>query len=413
MDGVYSFGGERQRDGRPTPINQNDRQFRCGFGTCEVAAPTVQPIINQQDLFNLDFVLFDIDQLRANLTHVSAEVTTAYNNILQWFNDLEQSVALKVQTGDIDMNITLFNELSLIIPKFTLGKKAVNSWYNDYTDMVTELSDLFSEYSNFSAKIQSLSTQNTLIGGIKENVITLAKQNLSKSKAIQRTITKILAVDAKIRSTLQLITFKLSELTSGILRYGARSERKILNLREMANVISSVGKSDSPLANIQAQLSKVINATPLNFTLRTRPPELLPDVDYNPNNIFTTNAMTSDEVLEKLNAFKETTLYTASSKNAVETLRTYVDNQFKNDEIQHGIMISIIDRIKTENVPNLFLATLRAKANKVDNIYLTIDIIRRTLEKLTDQDEIYRAGLNDILETAITTARNSVIEMET
>nr|DBA13156.1 TPA: hypothetical protein [Oryctes rhinoceros nudivirus] len=405
MATVYAFGGARQNDGRPHPINQNDRQFRCGFGVCEAVTPTARPV-PQQDLFNLDFELFDIDELRANLRRVSDEVAMAYKNMLNWFLDLERNVAIKVQTGDIEMNITLFNKLNLIIPKFSMARKVVDSWYADYIDMVTDLSDLFSEYSNSSTKLQSLSTQNTVIGGIRENVITLARQNISKSKSIQRAITKILSIDARIRSALQALTFKMNELTSGTLRYGSKNERKILNLTELSNAVMSLGEGDSPLVKIQTQLSSVINSTPLNFTLRTRPPELLPNVNYDPKNTFA-NDLSSETVLEKLYAFRDTTLYTTTTKPAVDALQDYVEHKFR-DDLQYNNMLAIIERIRVQNVPNRFLDTLQMNASNPENIYLTIDVIKQVINKLSDQDTIYRERLDQILQTAMNTATNIV-----
>lgn len=405
MATVYAFGGARQDDGRPHPINQNDRQFRCGFGVCETVTPTARPM-PQRDLFNLDFELFDIDELRVNLRRVSEEVTDAYKNMLNWFSDLERNVAIKVQTGDIEMNITLFNKLNLIIPKFSMARKVVDSWYADYIDMVTDLSDLFSEYSHSSTKVQSLSTQNTVIGGIRENVITLARQNISKSKSIQRAITKILSIDARIRSALQALTFKLNELTSGTLRYGSKNERKILNLTELSNAVMSLGEGDSPLVKIQMQLSNVINSTPLNFTLRTRPPELLPNVNYDPKNTFA-NDLSSETVLEKLYAFRDTTLYTTTTKPAVDALQDYVEHKFR-DDLQYNNMLAIIERIRVQNVPNRFLDTLQMNASNPENIYLTIDVIKQVINKLSDQDIIYRERLDQILQTATNTATNIV-----
>lgn len=409
---VYQIGGPRYEDGRSHPINQNDRQFNCGFGVCSNEY-TPHDRINQQDLFNLNFQLLDIEVLRENLIEVSNGVKNAYINILNWLTDLEQSFAIRVETGDVEMNITLFNKLNLVIPKFNMARKVMDSWYADYIDMETELSDLFSDYSNSAAKIQLLSSQNTSVSGLKESVITLAKQNMSKSKAIQRTITKILSLDTQIRNAFQMLTFKMSELTSGILRYGPRNEKKILNLTEMSNAVMSLGEGESPLTRIQTQLSNLINSTPLNFDLKTREIPRLKEINYDPKDKFDIKELSAEMVVEKLNAIKEITLYTETTKSTIDSLKRYIDDKFKND-LRYQTMNDIINKIKTENVPNRFIDNLTVKSTDANNIYLTVDIIRRTIDKLSGVDLTYRTRLNEILKQATNTARNlvGVVPME-
>ncbi|ATY70198.1 OrNV gp124-like protein [Tomelloso virus] len=401
MTGVYTFGGARQDNGKVRPIDSNDRKFKCGFGVCELAPPTASPVA-QEDLFNMDFQLFDIADLRANLSTVSAEVTDAYRNILKWFDQLEQNFALKIQMGDIPMNITLFNKLNIIIPKFAAARKVMDAWYTDYTYMVTDLSDLFSLYSEAAAKLQA-NRQATTTGGISENVITLAKQNLTRMRSIQKLISRIITLDAQIRSSLQNLTFKLNELTTGILRYDGN---KILNLIELSNAIASLGEGDSPLVQIQTQLSNVINSTPLNFSIRTQPPEKLPNVNYDPNTIYSSKNLTAEAVLEKLQVFKDITMYTTSTKPMVDSLQSYIENNFKND-VQYPAMKTLIERIKVENIPNVFLDTLQMNAANPDGIYLTIDTVGNVLSRLPPADAIYSDRLKNILDMALSTAKNS------
>lgn len=405
MATTYSFGGKRLDSGKRPPIQENDRAFSCGFGTCEIGEPSKSyNNLDQRDLYNLDFTLFNIDSLRDNLNTVSAQVKLVYEDIIEWFRSLEAEFEMKVRSGEIDMNITLFNKLNLVIPKFALAKKVMDSWYSDYMNMVSILSDLLSEYSMAALKIEAMNTQNTSVGGIKESVITLAKQNLSKSKAIQRTISKILNLDGKIRAAIQDLTFKLSEIESGILRYGAANDKKIFNLNDMANTIKSLSEGDSPLVRIQTQLSSIINNKPINFSLTTRPPKLLPPVKYTPNDIST---MTPEIAIEKLKTLRSTTLYTSVTRPNIDAVIDYIETKFKND-INVAVLARYINEIKTLNVPNVFLDSLRGKAVDKTDIFITIDTIERTMRQLSGPDIIYKEPLESILKTAQETAKNSV-----
>lgn len=402
----YTFGGRRLDTGQRAPINRNDRNFKCGFGKCDVASVTpLSGTINPNDLINLDFTLIDIDALRENLTTVSDEVNLACNRILDWLTSLEQQIALKIQTGDIEMDRNLFNKLNSIIPKFTSARKVINLWRADYINMSAYLSDLFSNYSEIVAKVELLDSQNTMVTGLRESVVTLAKQHLTKSKSIQNAMSKILSLDSRIRTEMQTLTFKIKELSTGILRYG---DGDILNLSELSNAAQSLVDDDSPLVRIQTQLSKVIASTPLNFTLQTREPTLLPSVNMESNTFaININTMPSSTVLEKLRAFKDTILYTSSTQPTVDALETFINAEFKNDA-QYTSMIDLINRIRQENRPVPFIDALQIRASNPDNIYLTIDTIRKVIDNLNINDAIYGERLNEILNTAVDTAKNIV-----
>lgn len=406
MATIYSFGGERSADGKAHPITSNDRKFNCEFGSCDVAPTTLTPVI-QKDLFNLDFELLNVDVLRNNLSTASTEISNAHRSILQWFTDLESSFAIRVQTGEIPLDASLFQSLNVLVPKFQSAKRALDIWYTNFIEMSTDLSDLLSDYDGISAKLKALSTQNTT-SSIQESVTTLAKKNMSKSKSIDKAISKILLFDASIRNQIHSLKLQMDQLTSGILRYG---DNQILNLNDMATLLESYSRGGSPLSMILNQFARVINTTPLNFTLKTRPPELLPTVDFNSNKILKGEIIPAEEVLEKLNAFKDTTMYTQESASIVDNLKSYIDNQYKTNPL-YSNMITIIESIKSENNPLKFLTTLRSKAVDSGNIYINIDTIQKTIRKLPADLSIYRENLNEILQQAVDTATNLVEKME-
>lgn len=390
------FGGPRREDGGAF-VFENDRAFSCGFGVCRTTQRT-EPV-SQANLINLDFEFFDIAQMRDSIAAVSETVNTSYRDILQWLNDLEIAFEIKVRAGDIDKSRDLFQKLNIIIPKFAMGRKIISSWYNDYIDRITTLSDLYSDYNAASAKIQTLGID-TSIGGIPENSIKIATKNLARSKAIQSAMTKLLSLDGKIRSSIQSLRFKVDELSSGMLRYGPPNKKTVFNLIEMSAAIKSLGEGDTPLVRIQNELSATINSSLIDYKYNTPAAQAFPPGIGRPPLDPDTPVV---DILAKVMIIQRVYMYTTTTAKMVTAIRKYVQARFVNDAIGDNILAIIVD-IERNNTPNEFLARLNASARNPNNIYATIDDIQMALSVLSPQDEILRAPIQEALATARATA---------
>lgn len=401
---IYSFGGRLNRQNRAAnPINRNDRQFTCGFSTCSLGTPSQIPPIDRSDLFNLDFTVFNTVTLRENLDIVSSNIKNIYDAYITWLRDREAEFELKVNLGDVKINNLLFTKINTLISKITQGKRILADWYSNFQNLVIDLSDLLTEYNEATAKVESLYITSTGVSGLPVPVTTVAKQNLSKSKSIQRQITKILALDSKIRSAIQTMTFKIRELYGGILRSG----NKTININDLGRSIDELSAGESPLARIQTQLSEIINSTPMNFTLRTaRPPAMETIQNDDLLASLNRNVLNENYIINKLNELENAYIYTENTKPALDAAFAQIQTH-PGEFHRFNEMIAKIDAIKN-NVPHVVIENLRAKANNPEDIYVTIDRILNVRRNLHPGDVIYAASLEEIYNNAIATARRLV-----
>ncbi|ATZ81557.1 hypothetical protein DiNV_CH01M_ORF69 [Drosophila innubila nudivirus] len=392
------------------PITSNDRKFACGYLTCDMTSvPTYGNTFGLQNanrnVLNLDFSLLNIDLLRDNLNVINDEVKNVILSIKKWLYDMEADFELKVALGDVDLDSKLFNRVNMIIPKIDQSKKSLDAWYSEFLDLNVDLSESFSDYSNIAARIESTCATGSFVGGgLPENVVTVAKQNASKSKAIQRQTTRLLSIDVKIRNQMQKITFKINELSTGILRYGARKE---LNLNTLSEAFDSLGQKDTPLMRVQKNLSQLINSTQVQYNLNTMPATLIPSIK-NPYTVKFEDPRKNDEyILSRLKGLLNTTLYTSSTATNIDAINTFIDDTYKSSQ-KYDEMKKIYSDIVTLNVPHVLIESLAQKATDPTDIYLLAFRVRKIIAALMPQDIIYQERLNEIAATINRTIENQI-----
>jgi len=396
------------------PITSNDRKFACGYLTCDMTSmPTTATTYGNtfglqnanRNVLNLDFSLLNIDLLRDNLNVINDEVKNVILSIKKWLYDMEADFELKVALGDVDLDSKLFNRVNMIIPKIDQSKKSLDAWYSEFLDLNVDLSESFSDYSNVAARIESTYATGSFVGGgLPENVVTVAKQNASKSKAIQRQTTRLLSIDVKIRNQMQKITFKINELSTGILRYGARKE---LNLNTLSEAFDSLGQKDTPLMRVQKNLSQLINSTQVQYNLNTMPATLIPSIK-NPYTVKLEDPRKNDEyILSRLKGLLNTTLYTSATATNIDAINTFIDDTYKTSQ-KYAEMKKIYNDIVTLNVPHVLIESLAQQATDPTDIYLLAFRVRKIIAALMPQDIIYQERLNEIAATINRTIENQI-----
>lgn len=381
------------------PITGNDRNFTCGFGSCGTYDPFNYQPLAQSDLLNLDFTLLNIPTLRENLDQVTSNVQRVYSELHNWIVDMEREFELKVRVGTVIQNQTLFNRLSMVIPKISQAKKAIDAWLRDFQNTVMDLSVLMQTYDEAAAKIKSLYVTTTTVMGIPQDIVKVAKQNMSKSKAIQRQMNILLTKDAQIRSVLQDITFRIKELAVGMLRYGAANNTRTLNLNSVVSSMNELGESDSPLVQIQTEMSNLINSTPINLNMNTAEVPLTQPQDITKPTVNVSEPANEQYVMDRIAHLKNSLLFTPSTMTVVEALDRHIRSRLQTST-NFQAMIDSIRSIRNDNAPNVLLEDLRRKAAQEENIYLTIDKTRSILANLKQQDRLYEGKLKETLRIA-------------
>lgn len=353
----------------------------------------------------LDFVLLNANVLLKDLEDVMAIVKELYDSYIQWFYKLEYQFFIRVETGEIPLDLRLFNRIPSVVQKMKRANKLTRTWYAIFLNECNDLSDYLLQYQKFEVQLKSIDVT-TYAGGtgiMQPNKVTLAKANLSRSKSIQRLRTRIMTLDTKIRTSMQEISFLMRDLKSGRLRINQDGNRTTYDFKEITDALAELGQNNSPLTQIYERLATIINQTPMVSTLRTEPVTRLSMTNPRQflNEIQSTELSTND-LLKRLNELIDRKLYTTSSQESIEAIESYVEENFKTSA-QYAQIQNAIKTLRN-NTPTQVITELRAKANDKDNIWHTIQRIKSFIANLSENDAIFRNSFEDILETANKTA---------
>lgn len=393
---LYKIGNSRLDDGTSLPITSNDREFVCGFGKCAIDYNATVTASNPQDLINLDFTILNIETLRTNLERITDEVQNVYKSIGDWLTKMERDFEFKVNFGEVEMNMALFNRINLVIPKIDNARKALDDWFSEFQNLTFDLTMAMNDYSTIVVRLETLYTQTTRVSGLPESVVSMAKHNVSYSKDIQRQITRIVRADVRIRNNIQIVTNKVQELSSGILRYNGSKQ---LNLNTLSKIFDGLGQKDSPLARVQLKLSNIINSTPLNFNLVTPEAKLIPSIENIYKEKSKANSNDDKYILKQLGAMQNYTIYTSASDENLKYIRQYIDENLRNSS-NYDEMDKILTDFPLNNIPNVLFPKLAQDATNPELTYTVIDRVKKMLENLSADDEIYRPRLKEIYKTA-------------
>lgn len=365
---------------------------------------------HNEGLINIDFTILNIPLLLKDLDAVMAIVKELYESYLQWLYKLEYEFLIRTETGEIAMDLRLFNRIAGVIPRMRRAHKLLRTWYADFLNCCNKLSDLLLQYQKICIQLKSLdaTTSEGGTGIMQPNVIALAKANLSRSKAIQRARTRIMTLDSKIRAAMQEISFLIRDLKSGILRINQDNDRVVFNLNEITEALTDLSQTNSPLVQIYEKLATIINKTPIVSVLHSDAPRRL-NVDETPHQFLSemsSNTISAADLVKRLSDLLLRKMYTTTSAKSIETIEDFIHKTFRDAPEYQNLMDGITALRK--NVPRKVLTDLRILASNPENILTTIQRINSLLDNLDAEDEIYRNQLLDVKKSATETAKRDL-----
>lgn len=392
----------------PQPITSNDRIFTCGNSGngCGLGDSLGNmKSLSSTGLINTEFTLFNTSAIREELDTFIENAKSIIDAYMSWLKNLEEGVELKIKLNIIKPTTTLFNQINVLVAKSVTGRKNIRVWYSSFLESASDLSDLILQYSEAVAKIESIGLQATVQSSLPVNMVAIAKQNVTKSRSINRQITKILSIDTKIRNLMQQMSFRMKELVSGIFKiYKSDGSFNTFNINEVAEALKDLDIDDSPLKRIQTSLSETINSTPITYKINTLPPTQLNSQPIEPIlTRLTTNDWDISDLIRKLEDFEGNTLYTENTRDDLAVIFTQIDKMAK-DLPQRERIDQLIANIKS-NTPTKVLFELRSKAGQTENIYTLIHRIKSIMATLKPNDIIYRNELETIYNKSLETAK--------
>lgn len=278
------------------PIRSNDRTFSCNGGDC--TNNNSNGMNNNGNNFNGNFpnnnnnnnnnlprdnVNYGNNLLNLNLQIYNVQGLLQYADELdsiaiascREYNDIllikESSIEYRVDFNDIPADQNTFNRINAVLPKLRQGRKVIDEWLRDFQYKTEDLRENLREYEETLVTIQNI-YDNLTFAANNVNVVQLAKQNVSKSKVIQKRINTLASLNVEINRQLQDINFKLRDLYNGTLRVKKDRTDKRVNIVDLLNSLNVITNEDvTPLNRVQNYIANIINSKPNNFVLKTNP----------------------------------------------------------------------------------------------------------------------------------------------
>lgn len=392
------------------PITTNDRQFTCDTNHCSLFANVnSSTVFDREDgLFRLNFTIFNTNTIQTESDLLMVNAKRAIDAYLNWLDGLERKIEVQINMNVIKLTEALFNQINLLVSKAKNGRKNIRTWYSNFLNDMSDLTDYILQYSEAVAKIESINIQTKTQTSLPLNVVTIAKQNITKSRSIERQITKILSIETKIRNLIQQVSFRMKELESGIFKIPKGNEFTTFNINELAEALKELNIRDSPLQRIQTQLSEMINTTPVSYAINTAPITNLNNALIEPLiDRLNQTEFDGDYFLKQLQKLQNNVLYTENTRNQLEQVFEYIDKYGKNSP-NYDALQSLIENIKENNAPHIMILDLNSRASQSENIYLVIQKINNILDNLNPKDIMYRDRLKEIHQEATKTAKNLI-----
>lgn len=417
----YSFLGDRLNSSaskpslgsstspiKPAPITTNDRQFTCDASKCNLdssAAVQDYTFLSANNHFNLNLEIFNVELIQDYIDNTLSQVTMIRDAYMEWLAEKETAIELKVSLRNVPINQTLFNKLNILIPKLVQSKKLFSQWFSEFHLTILDIAENLQKYSEAQSKIESLFVASTNASGLEMNIVTVAKENQSKSKSIQKQITRLMAMDAKIRFSIKNLQYKMRELYDGVLRVGDRT----LNIKDLGALIDELSGGESPLVRVRNMLANIINSTQETFTLKTNKVTQLhiPDAQQLMNTLQSGERVSEESVLNYLNDMANYRLYTTESEKVLVPAFTAIIKIYSNSP-RFPEMQQKINEIK-HNAPHIIISNIRSDINENRDIYLIINRIENIQKNLTGQDiTVYGNELRELYDMAATRARQNI-----
>lgn len=213
--------------------------------------------------------------VRNNLSDVSAAIRNVYTTIVERIDAKEREIESSVANGTIAKDFELFNRLVVTVPKIKQARKSLSAWHSNTQDDLRDVSDTIRKYDAIAGRLKSALMMNVTsgAGGLMGNPLASARQQLSKSRAMQRAISQIVVSDGRIRSQMQDIQLNLNEISSGVLRSSAKDAS--VDVMAIMALVNDLYKNDEPLSRVLLELAQIINSTPVQYTLDTQTMRLI------------------------------------------------------------------------------------------------------------------------------------------
>lgn len=376
-------------------ITTNDRSFACGVGaSCanDFARDSSLGIRNVIGHIDLDARFLDTNAIRDNLTALISAVSEAIADILSWVDRAEHEFAIKYAANEIVGDVSLFNQINVVLLKIKRLRSSLNAWLSGFHQTVLDTSELINEYNIATSTLHSESVVSS--ASLLQNAVSLAKQNIGKSRSLGKKIKQILKLDSAIKN--QLV--KLQSMAESFYTGSIRVNDKLINLRDFEQTILSLSGNQSPLAQIQAKLAQEINSHRESLSINSVQPQRIvtPEENcvYGMCDTREISEMNVERLVERLKRISVRMLYTEHTRKQLDQV---IDSAIEITKHSDRLLeiTQLCQRIKN-NTPSKVIDYYKLNVRNPNGKFARLSNLKQLIENLFDSDSAYAPILQDI-----------------
>lgn len=384
-------------------VTSNDRDFACDGASCGVDDRGLHSAIGTVDL---DAEFLDTDRIRDNLRELIASVSDAVSNVFVWIDNMEHEFAIKYAANEIASDVLLFNQINVTIVKIKRLKSSLNLWLSNFHQLILDTADMVNEYNIASSVLRTESI--TSHANIMQSAVSLAKQNVGKSRSLGKKIKQILKLDSNIKRNMVRIQSQIESFYTGVIRVND----KIINFHDFEQDVLALSGGNSPLAQIQTKLANEINSSRQPFVLKSSQPVSVKTPQenciYGTCELSKMPAMKTEKLIERLSAISTRVLYTDVTKSYLDQVIESAIALSKNSN--RLIEVTRIAQKIKNNTPNKVIDYFRANVRNPAGQFARIDQLKQIIANLQGDDITYGPILKSIADETEQNAKSNLLD---
>lgn len=382
-------------------VTSNDNTFNCRLASCSDTLNygiTIGGCSTASSFLRLNAQYMNMEELRAAILESSRQLGDRVDEYKSWIETKEAMFESSYMFNDINANVELFNKVNNVIGRLRQGLKILNGWYGNMQSLEARVLDDAESYDKVRAVINTLellSHTQMYATGLPVNTVDVAKSNLTRSKSINRQLSRILAAEVRLRGSLTEYESEIGSFNRNVIRYNG----KILDLKELGKLVDSLSDNETPLNRVQKSLATLINNNTVDYNYKaTTPSTRGMEVKRKTLTANIEGGPTRDKILKNLNELERTKIYTAASSKRIEEFFNYVHKMIaSNADAEIEQLINKIRRNTFDVVKN----DLSIGMENSDLGFQTIVRINDLIENLDSADRLtYEAPLKELLQKA-------------
>lgn len=371
---------------RENPVTMNDRSFSCGAKSC--GGQSIEYSGMYTGLWDLDKSLsihlkgtpIDVAVVRANLHDQMRSVKKAMKLYYDLLDQRGAQVVTYYDIGKITPSKELLGKINFAKSRISSAKKLTDAWSGEYQSLVLEANEALAGYQAALNNIRVLANTPETSTTIKDSVV-LASKNETKQRSITKLFKKFISFQNELDSIIPEIEMMVNSFKEGLIM----SNGKMLDLKELVEVIDSLTDRGTPLDQLAKRLAEIFNIRDIEINLG-RSSDVNMTVDVEKESFLETmpaQIETLETKLDNLYTLNTVVLYTENTKSRIEEYFQTVLSDLDPSDVPQ--VTRIIDSIR-DRTPEAIYSQLASEATEPGKIMVTIYKLEKIIDNINHRD---------------------------